>query len=193
MKFYKNTILSMTALAMVAISCSSDDDAPVVINEEEVITTVQLTLVDTSNPNNTFVLKSTDLDGDGPDAPVLSPTTSTVLNQSATYTGTLTFSNETVSPADDITTEILAEALDHQVFFNNASNIVSFTYNDQDTDGNPLGLNTSFTTTTAVGTGNLVITLRHTPNKTGFGVSGGDITNAGGETDIEVTFPIEVQ
>ena len=35
--------------------------------------------------------------------------------------------------------------------------------------------------------------LRHKPNKSGNGVQSGDITNAGGETDIVVTFELDVQ
>ena len=42
-------------------------------------------------------------------------------------------------------------------------------------------------------TGNLTITLRHLPNKSGVNVPGGDITNAGGGTDAEVVFPVVVQ
>jgi len=48
------------------------------------------------------------------------------------------------------------------------------------------------TTATDPGEGGLRITLRHEPNKTAAGVQNGDITNAGGETDIEVTFTFEV-
>jgi hypothetical protein len=35
--------------------------------------------------------------------------------------------------------------------------------------------------------------LRHLLNKNAAGVSTGDITNAGGSTDAEVTFPIVVE
>ena len=38
----------------------------------------------------------------------------------------------------------------------------------------------------------MTVILRHEPNKAGAGVSDGDITNAGGETDIEVTFPFHL-
>ena len=38
----------------------------------------------------------------------------------------------------------------------------------------------------------MTVILRHEPDKAGAGVSDGDITNAGGETDIEVTFPFEL-
>jgi len=35
--------------------------------------------------------------------------------------------------------------------------------------------------------------LRHQPNKSGDNVASGDITNAGGETDIEVTFDVTIE
>ncbi|MFT7376933.1 MAG: hypothetical protein ACI88Z_000758, partial [Sphingobacteriales bacterium] len=56
----------------------------------------------------------------------------------------------------------------------------------------PLGLQTTITTTD-VGNGTLTVILRHEPNKSASGVANGDISNAGGETDIEVTFNITVQ
>ena len=37
------------------------------------------------------------------------------------------------------------------------------------------------------------MTLRHEPAKDASGVAAGDITNAGGETDIEVTFDVTVE
>jgi hypothetical protein len=47
--------------------------------------------------------------------------------------------------------------------------------------------------TSSAGSGTLTITLRHEPNKDGDNVADGDITNAGGETDVEVTFNIDVE
>ena len=38
-----------------------------------------------------------------------------------------------------------------------------------------------------MGHGQFTVTLRHEPDKSAQGVSAGDITNAGGETDIEVS------
>jgi len=37
------------------------------------------------------------------------------------------------------------------------------------------------------------VTLRHQPDKGAIGVSDGDITNAGGETDIEVLFDVIIE
>ena len=67
-----------------------------------------------------------------------------------------------------------------------------FAYADQDNNGNPIGLSFELTTGDA-GNESYTITLRHEPDKTASGVSGGDITNAGGETDIEVVFDITVE
>ena len=96
------------------------------------------------------------------------------------------------SAAGDITAEILEEDEDHQFFFK--TNIAGLTvaYSDQDEDGNPVGLQ-STATTTGTGNGTVTVILRHEPNKSATGVVNGDITNAGGETDIEVTFNVTVQ
>jgi len=62
-----------------------------------------------------------------------------------------------------------------------------------DADGNPIGLDFIVTTDATTGTEAFTITLRHEPSKDAAGVSAGDITNAGGETDVEVTFNVTVQ
>ncbi len=69
---------------------------------------------------------------------------------------------------------------------------LSVSYTDTDADGNPIGITTELITSDA-GSGVLTVILRHEPNKGASGVSGGDITNAGGETDIEVDFDVNVQ
>lgn len=178
---------SIFALTLIAISFSacSSDDAPTPVNEEEVITTLTATL--SADGVTTVTLTSRDLDGDGPDAPVI--TVSEDLAANTMYTGSLDLLNETESPAESITEEIEEEDDEHQFFF--SSSLVSTSYTDMDGDGNPVGLEFTLTTTDA-GTGNITITLRHEPTKDASGVSDGDIANAGGETDISVTFPITV-
>jgi len=167
------------AIGLVMTSCDSDDDN-MPVNEEEVITTLTATLM---GGGSTITLTSRDLDGDGPNAPVV--TVSGALAAGTTYTGSLDLLNETEDPAESITEEIAEEDDEHQFFF--ASDVATFAYADMDGDGNPIGL--AFTMTTgAAGTGDVTITLRHEPAKSAAGVSGGDITNAGGETDISVTF-----
>lgn len=175
------TVLGITSL----ISCSKDDNGPV--NEEEVITTVTTTL---KNGSNEIILRSRDLDGDGPNAPVI--TVSGKLMANTTYSGAVTFLNETASPTDDITVEVKEEGVEHQLFYQIQSAIGTIIYTDKDVNGKPIGLEFDFTTKGAT-IGNLSITLKHLPNKSAIGVSEGDITNAGGATDVFVTFPITIE
>ncbi len=89
--------------------------------------------------------------------------------------------------------DLLIELLeDHQFFFTSSTSTIKVVYSDQDGNGKPIGLSTSLTTT-AAGSGILTITLRHEADKSASGVSDGEIANAGGETDIEVSFPTDVQ
>jgi len=186
MKIYKHTHLFLLALGLFIVSCGKDD--PEVPNEEEVITTLRYTL-SPSGGGSDVVLSFVDLDGDGGDDPVI---TGGTLSANATYTGSLTLLNETETPAGDITEEIEEEDEEHQFFFQSNIAGLSIAYGDSDADGNPIGLSSSLTTG-ASGSGTVTVTLRHEPDKSASGVSDGDISNAGGETDIEVSFPIEVQ
>lgn len=179
-------ILAITMVTLISFNaCSKDDPKPV--NEQEVITTVTTTL---TSVGQTITLQLRDLDGFGPNAPVV--TVSGNLKATTNYTGTVTFLNETTNPVGNTTTQILTEGVDHQLFFQAPSAIGTFTYADQDANGKPIGL--AFTLTTgAATTGNLTVTLRHQPNKSAAGVSTGTITNAGGATDASVRYPIVVE
>lgn len=170
--------------ALFTISCSNDDSP---VNEEEVITTVTTTLI---GGGQTITLTSRDLDGDGPNAPVI--TVSGNLTAGTTYTGSTMFLNELESPAEDITEEVAEEGVDHQVFYQLASALGTITYNDTDENGDPVGLEFTLVAGTSGTSGNLTVTLRHEPNKSALDVTNGDITNAGGNTDAVVSFPIVI-
>jgi hypothetical protein len=175
--------LPLTILAVGLYSCEPNE--PVDPNDEEVITTLNVELQGVSS---TVTLSFQDLDGDGGDDPVI---TVDKLEANQTYSGSLTLFNESEDPAEEITPEIFDEALDHQFFFV-STGASSFAYTDQDDDGNPVGLTFDLTTGDA-GSESYTITLRHEPNKSATGVSQGDITNAGGETDIEVVFDVTIE
>ncbi len=166
-------------------SCSNDD--PIAVNEEEVITTVTTTL---TSGSQTVTLTSRDLDGDGPNAPVVTISRDLMVN--TTYTGTVTFLNEIANPAEDITLEIKEEGAEHQLFFQAPAGIGAFTYTDADANGKPIGLAFTLKTATAAA-GNIVVILRHEPIKNAEGVASGNITNAGGATDAQITYPVQVK
>lgn len=178
-------LIALLVIPIIFSTSCSNDDAPV--NEEEVITTVTTTLV---GGGQTITLTSRDLDGDGPNAPVV--TVSGNLVAGTTYTGSTTFLNELENPAEDITVEVEEEGADHQVFYQLPSSIGTVTYTDTDANGKPIGLNFTLVAGTSGSTGTLTVTLKHLPNKTATGVAAGDITNAGGNTDAAVTFSVSI-
>ena len=174
----------MLVLALFLTACNDDD--PIIENEEELITTLGYTL---TSGGETVTLLFQDFDGDGGEAPII---TGGTLTANTNYVGSMQLLNESETPTEDITEEIAEEDDDHQFFFETDIPGLSFIYTDGDSAAQPVGLSSTLSTGNA-GSGTITITLRHEPNKSAEGVSDGDITNAGGETDIEVTFPVDVQ
>jgi hypothetical protein len=164
------------------VSCVNDSDPDI---EEEVITTMTVTLVPDGDAT-AVVLFFKDLDGDGPNAPDVDVSGSLVAG--VTYNGSIELLNETEDPAEDITEEVEELDLEHQVFYTVSSSLeVSTEYINFDSEGGPLG--TKFTLTAdAKSNGKLTFTLRHEPNKN----PENDMDAAGGATDIDATFDIEV-
>lgn len=182
-------ILSFVLLSVVLLvfaSCQKED--PVISNEEEVITTLVYTLTPMGG-GNPVIFSFADPDGDGGDAPVL---TNGILQSNTTYNGVLTLFNETVKPSEEVHEEVATEAEEHQLFYENTLNNITITYEDQDANGQALGLKTTLVTGNAE-QGFLTIILRHEPNKSAAGVAIDNASPAGGETDIEVKFNVDIQ
>lgn len=179
--------LSLVVFAgLLFTSCSNDDDdTPEPVNEEEVITTLTVTLAPVGD-GTPITLQTQDLDGDGPNAPVV--TVSGNLIAGTSYNGSLVLLNETETPAENITEEVEEEDEDHQFFYTIDGGLdVTTEYGNLDGDGNPLG--TEFTLTAgAASSGSITFTLRHQPKKPNSGLD-----DAGGETDIAARFNVTVE
>jgi hypothetical protein len=120
--------------------------------------------------------------------------------------------NELEEPVEDVTPEIEEEGDTHQLFFTGSGvqgpatgtppdALLSHTYEDEDDSGLPLGL-VNKATTLVQGTAELTVTLRHLPTEDGNAtkVSGlaEDVAEGGfaaiaGDSDLQVTFPLEIQ
>ena len=94
------------------VSCVNDSEP---INEEEVITTLTVTLVPDGGGTE-IVLSFQDLDGDGPDAPTCLIFRELWLLALPTMAA-LSCSMKPKCPAEDITEEVKEEDLDHQFFY----------------------------------------------------------------------------
>jgi len=184
MKTGKFVALMAISASLFFVSCSNDDD-PDPVNEEEVITTMTITLVPQGG-GDTVTLQTRDLDGDGPTAPVV--TVSGPLLANTNYNGSIELLNETEEPAEDITEEVEEEAEEHQFFFEVGGSLsASTTYSNFDGNGDPLG--TEFVLEAGdASVGNFTVTLRHEGKKP----NDGTLADAGGETDIAQTFNLTI-
>jgi len=192
-RFFVGSFLLAT---MLLVGCGDD---PEPANEEELITTLLVTLTPDGGGNE-VTLKFYDADGDGPIAPVYTYNpnvaginSAAVLQASKNYSASIVLLNETENPIEDVTEEIEEEADEHLFCFTTNLNSLTISYNDTEADyiaggsSKPVGLLTTWSVGPAIGTGTVTILLRHQPGtKTGS-------CPGSGETDIEVTFNVTIQ
>ncbi len=126
------------------------------------------------------------------------------------YDVSLQVLNQLEDPVEDVTVEILEQAEEHQFFFTgtavmgpaseSSAAVLEHAYSDTDAEGNPLGIDNIFEALDA-GNGDMDVTLRHLPPESGAPtkVSGlaetvmsGGFSAIGGDNDIQVTFPVQV-
>lgn len=177
----KHLVLKVSAAifmsSLLFSSCKKDDPEP--LNEEELITTLIVNLTDVSSgATESFIFR--DPDGEGGNPPT--DFDAIIMESGKEYECSLFVLNESVSPAKDISQEILKENTEHQFYF--APSVVStnVTITDVDANGLPLGLE-SIWNTQGPGVGTMTITLKHKPGQK----SAGDPVSVG-ETDIEIAF-----
>ena len=185
-------LLCCSTLALVG-ACGDDDDPMTGENEEELITTVNVTL---TGGGETITASWSDPEGDG-NPVIMDPM---ALTFGTDYALTMEILNESESPAEDIGEEIQEEAEEHQFFYVTTGDILNVEINDVETDyamnlvGDdlPVGL-TATVTATAAGTGTLNIVLKHLPPVNGTPQKTGTNTINDGESDFDITFDVEVQ
>lgn len=180
-KFYLLTPVFLLLL----IGCAKDEEelaTPPVNNEEELITTFILNLENSTDSTDTHQASFRDVDGPGGDDPVLE--SNLVLQRNATYNGAISVLDESGDEIEDITIEVEEEGAEHLFCFDfDGITGVSVAYADSDGIYG-IGILSSWIGE-ELGQGTVSITLKHQP-----GVKDG--TCEPGETDIEVSFPIEI-
>ena len=86
-------------------------------------------------------------------------TVSGSFSENTQYQGAVRFLNETETPAEEITDEVLEEADEHQVFYTISDGLnITTTYVDFDDNDNPLGVQIT-STTGAASEGSLTVTF----------------------------------
>lgn len=161
-------------------SCSDDPEAT---NEEEVITTVIVTLQPTEGETVTLTWDDTNLDAVVDESEIV---VSNSLISSTAYAATIQLLNKSADPVTDITEEVKDEDEDHIFCFTVTTVGIAITNLSKDSNELPVGITSTWTTSASSASGTVTITLRHQP-----GVKTGDCPGAG-DTDASITFPISV-
>ncbi|MDH3650624.1 MAG: type 1 periplasmic binding fold superfamily protein [Saprospiraceae bacterium] len=167
-------------------ACKKDDNVDPL--GKQVITTLTFSL-SSSGTTEPLVLSYQDLDGNGGNDPIID---GGALQANSIYFGMLELLDESITPAANITNEIMLNEEAYQVFFTSAGLDITVIYADLDNDGYPIGLFTAINTGEA-SQGSVIVSVVRGLNKSGVGVSDGQINNAGGEIQIQGTFPITIQ
>ncbi len=179
-------ILFVWVLLASVQSCKKDEkevtNPPAPDNEEEVITTLSLEFTDVNGIEPSLTATFRDPDGDGGAGPDIFD--DITLQAGTTYQVSLVLLNETVSPADTISNEVLAEADEHLFCFSPQGLDLSIIRTDSD-GTYELGLESEWTAG-AAGSGTVKVELKHQP-----GIKDGSCEP--GETDVEVTFEVTVE
>ena len=186
MYMMKKISLLLVLFGVILISsCKKDAVDP---NEEELITTVKVKLTEKvlGGTGSTTVFEFKDLDGEGGAAPTKFD--EILLAKGKIYDCTLEVLNESVSPADNITAEIIAEANDHQFYFTATDGLVAVSNLNNDSKNLPLGVTSVWTAANLSGNGTINITLKHKP-----GTKAANDLITKGDTDISLEFKLKVQ
>jgi len=201
---FKNLqLLAILFSVIIIIGCSKDDDvAPEEENEVEVFTDVTLVFTNTADVNDVVTASAQDPDGTGiQELQILDAIT---LAADTEYKLTYEILNA-LDPADieDIGSEILEEDNEHQFFFSFTENVFAnptgngnidaaadpINYNDADENGNPVGLSSTWTTSSTASSGaSFTVRLQHQPD-----VKTATSGSNDGDTDFALTFALNIK
>lgn len=197
MKKLNSLLLAFLIGTLFLYSCE-DDDVPPEENEEEIITDVTLTFTPEGG-GTAITAAAEDPDGEGPDD--IEVLNDIVLEPNTTYVLTIDLVNDI--EGESITEEVEEEDEEHMLFFAWTDGLFSdpsgdgnvgagnrndpVNYNDSDDDGNPLGLETTWTTGD-VGSGTFRVILKHQPD-----IKSATSDSTEGESDVDLTWDIVIQ
>lgn len=184
--------VSIVALLLSATftACKKDDKNPAP-DEQELITTIKLTLVNTTNATDVKTYTYKVENGFGSTSPGTVVADTLKLQPGAAYRTSIVVLNEKANPVEDITNEIISEKDEHLFLLNSApgtgAGSVAFSNGAADGNGKPFNI-TGTLTAGAAGRGNLNLYLMHQPTDK----NGATPAASGGETDVAAIYPVSI-
>ena len=195
--FKLNYLLYAVLTLFIFTACEEDEAAPEEENEVEVFTDVKLVFTPTGGG---AAVEATAQDPDGAGVQELQVLGAINLAANTEYLLSMMIENCLEDPCEDMNEEIAEEAEEHQFFFaftndaftspvgngnmDNASDPIN--YIGFDGNGNPVGLNTNWTTGSA-STGTFTVQLQHQPD-----VKTATSGSTDGDTDFALTFNLNI-
>lgn len=214
LKHYFFVLFAISALTLT--SCDNDDEIPAEEHEHEVITHVEL--IFTPDQGETVTAHAEDHDGEGVEELEVDGPINLLANTNYTLTFEIlnelhddhedaehkVAEGDDEEHAEDIAAEIKEEADEHQFFFeftdnafsdpigngniDNASDPINYAEEDNDINGNPLGLITTWTTGAGTTAGEFTVRLQHQPDIKTSTTGAND-----GDSDFDLTFELNIQ
>ena len=195
--FRLNYLLYAVLTLFIFTACEEDEAAPEEENEVEVFTDVKLVFTPTGGGT---AVEAAAQDPDGAGVQELQVLGAINLAANTEYLLSMMIENCLEDPCEDMNEEIAEEAEEHQFFFaftndaftspvgngnmDNASDPIN--YIGFDGNGNPVGLNTNWTTGSA-STGTFTVQLQHQPD-----VKTATSGSTDGDTDFALTFNLNI-
>lgn len=195
--FRLNYLIYAVLTLFIFTACEEDEAAPEEENELEVFTDVKLVFTPTGGG---AAVEAAAKDPDGAGVQELQVLGAINLAANTEYLLSMMIENCLEDPCEDMNEEIAEEAEEHQFFFaftndaftspagngniDNASDPIN--YIGFDGNGNPVGLNTSWTTGSA-STGTFTVQLQHQPD-----VKTATSGSTDGDTDFALTFNLNI-
>jgi hypothetical protein len=183
----KTGFLLFSGLTLLLFSCEDKADDPKKNEENELITTVQLHLVKEGDTTQMVHAEWKDL---SPDDPAGRSIDTLKLDTSAVYLGEIKLRDDSKTPSVDISEEVEEEKDEHLFIYRQdvVDSSIRFTVErtDKDSRNLPLGLKFRLSTRNLSGNSRMQVILKHQPgNKDG--------SDAPGDTDLDVWFPVKIR
>lgn len=151
--------------------------------EHKAINGIELIFKQGSNVIGNFIAEDPDGDGGNPPSRIDQIT----LMSGKVYDVQIVVKNITGSAVNNITEEIKQQGKEHEFFYSpNGINLIIAKI-DKDANGFPLGIQSSWSTTSP-GTGSVIVKLMHKPL-----IKGPNDDPSKGHSDVQISFPVKIQ
>lgn len=177
------TSIVWIALLLAVVGCKKAG-APKDETEHEAINAVDLVFKQGGTVVATFTAEDPDGDGGNPPTRI----DEILLNAGTTYTVDVILRNISGGISKDVSASIQAQARDHEFFFLPLGLTVSITKNDRDSNGFPVGFNSTWNIGSTTGTATLQLRLMHKPR-----IKGPNDDPSKGHSDLSINFPLRIR